>query len=156
MPVAHGIIRARAIAVGLLLSVVNGCALPAPPPPAPPLSVGQARVWFYREFLPDDTKAIAAVAMNGSTVGYAVPGTNFYKDVPAGAYHVTVESWGRDLYQSQDLALAPGDQQFIKIMSLPSWAEERRNFERPTYYARAVTPYLASLELPLTTFRGGN
>jgi hypothetical protein len=55
-------------------------------------------------FFPDDTGDMPAVAMNGTAVGYALAGTSFYRDMPAGRYHLSVASYGLDLDQSQDLA----------------------------------------------------
>src|SRR5271170_5258261 len=66
----------------------------APAPSVPILPPGQARVWFYRVFFPDDTGGMPAVSMNGDTVGYARAGWSFYRDVPAGSYHVTVQTVG--------------------------------------------------------------
>ncbi len=138
------------------LAVLTGCAV-APMSSmdqAPMLAAGKARVWVYRDFLPGETMSVPAVAVNEGTVGYAYPGTNFYLDLPAGHYHVTVESYGKDVNQSQDLDLAPGQQEYVKIMSAPHWVEGVRSFRRETYYARSVTPRMASLEMPLTSYRG--
>jgi len=146
-------------AFGLATLVAGGCVVPqaaaqfAAAPPAP----GQARFWFYRVFFPDDTGDMPAVAMNGTAVGYALAGTSFYRDLPAGRYHLTVASYGLDLDQSQDLAVAPGQQVFVKIASLPSWEESSRGrSRRGTYYVMIVTPQLAALELPQTRYASGN
>jgi hypothetical protein len=77
--------------------------------------------------------------------------------MPASQYHLTVASFGVDYYQSQDVAVAPGQQIFVKIASLPSWEEsERGRFRRGTYYVMIVPPPLASLELPHTRYLAGN
>src|SRR5271168_3306983 len=76
----------------------------APAPGMPPiLPPGQARVWFYRVFFPDDTGGMPAVSMNGDTVGYARAGWSFYRDVPAGSYHVTVQTVGVEGDPSKDI-----------------------------------------------------
>ena len=117
---------------------------------------GAARFWFYRVFFPNDTGSMPAVAMNGASVGYAVAGTSFYRDVPAGLYHVTVESDGLDYYQSRWIAVAPGQEVYVKIASLPNWQESARGTQRrATYYVMHVSPYLAGLELPLTRYTAG-
>lgn len=146
-------------ALGLAMLVAGGDAVPqaaaqvAAAPPAP----GQARFWFYRVFFPDDTGGMPAVAMNGTAIGYALAGTSFYRDMPAGQYHLTVASYGLDLDQSQDLAVAPGQQVFVKIASLPSWEENSRGrSRRGTYYVMIVAPQLAALELPQTRLTSGN
>ncbi len=46
--------------------------------------------------------------MNEGIIGISEQGYAFYRDVPAWRYHITVESYGRDLYQFQDVALAAG------------------------------------------------
>ena len=147
----------RAGAVVLALGL-NGCVAAHPPATAaaPPIPRGEARVWFYREFLPEDTWTEPAIAMNGGYVGMGAPGTSFYRDVPAGAYHITVDSYGRDLYQYQDVALSPGQQQFVKIESLPSWERDNRNYRRPTYYVAIMPPQIAALEMSQTNYAGAD
>ncbi|HEX3952621.1 MAG TPA: hypothetical protein VHW90_03540 [Stellaceae bacterium] len=126
----------------------------APATMAPP---GYARFWFYRVFFPDDTGGMPPISMNGKPIGYALAGTSFYRDVPAGAYHLTVQTNGLDYGQSQDVVVAPGQQVFVKIDSLPSWQEESRGrTRRGTYYVTLVTPQYAALELPHTTYTNGN
>jgi hypothetical protein len=135
----------------------GGCAAPPQVVAVPPIPAAQARLWFYRQFFPGDTQGMPAIAMNGSATGYALPGTSFYRDVPAGQYHLTVESVGQDVNQSQDVAVAPGQQLYVKIASLPSWEEEPLSgYRRGTYYVMIVAPQLASLELPQTRHTGGN
>ncbi len=146
-------------AAGLAVLVAGSCA--APPASAqvaaaavPP---GAARFWFYRNFFPGDTGGMPAIGMNGATIGYGLAGRNFYRDVPAGPYHLTVESQGQDLYQSQDVTVAPGQQIFVKIASLPSWEESARgSSRRGTYYVMLIPPQMAALELPQTAYSSGN
>ena len=47
--------------------------------------------------------------MNGTIVGISEQGYAFYRDVLAGLYHVSVESYGRDLFQfnSETLRSSP-------------------------------------------------
>ena len=56
--------------------------------------------------------------MNGAVVGISEQGYAFYRDVLAGLYHVSVESYGRDLFQFRDVALVPGQQAYVKIFYL--------------------------------------
>ena len=121
-------------------------------------AAGQARFWFYRDFFANDTGDMPKIAMNGAPVGYGVSGTNFYRDVPAGQYHLTVESVGMDIGQSQDVTVAPGQLVYVKIASLPSWEEggNRGGFRRGTYYVMIVPPQLAALEIPTTYTTKGN
>jgi len=144
-------------AVAAVLALGLSACVAARPPQlasAPPIPAGDARLWFYRDFLPDDTWTEPAIAMNGGYVGLGIPGTSFYRDVPAGGYHITVDSYGRDLYQFQDVAVRPGQQQFIKIQSLPSWEHDNRNYRRPTYYVAVMPPQIAALEMSQTNFSG--
>lgn len=149
--------RRRRAAIGLLLLLAGGCA--APPAPAPPaaLAPGAARLWFYRVFFPDDTKGMPEIAVNGAPIGYALAGTNFYRDLPAGQYHLSVASFGMDVNQAKDIAVAPGEQVYVKIDSLPSWEQGAlSNYRRGTYYVMLMSPHWASLEMPQTRYTGGN
>jgi hypothetical protein len=136
-----------------------GCNAPAPAQVAnvPPIPSGDARFWFYREFFPDDTKDMPPISINNTPIGYALAGTSFYRDMPAGTYHLSVESIGTDLNQSQDAAVGPGQQVYVKIASQPNWeAGNRGAYRRGTYYVMLISPHLASLEIPLTRYTGGS
>jgi hypothetical protein len=128
------------LAVGLCVAqpaIVADSAAPIPP--------GQARVWFYRVFFPDDTGGMPAVTMNGSTIGYARAGWSFYRDVPAGNYHVTVATVGLDFDQTKDIALAPGAQAYLAIQSDPTWEANRPGTRLPTYYVGVEPPGIAAI-----------
>jgi hypothetical protein len=85
--------------------------------------------------------------MNGAIVGISEQGYVFYRDVLAGLYHVSVESYGRDLFQFRDVALVPGQQAYVKILSLRSWVESGRNFRRDTFYVLIIPPTFAQAEI---------
>ena len=158
MRLIFGSRRLRRTAAALALVLAGGGASAATPAAAlPPVPPGDARLWFYRVFFPDDTGDMPAISLNGAPVGYALAGASFYRDVPAGQYHVSVETSGLDYDQARDIAVTPGQNIFIKIVSLPSWEEGSRGFyRRGTYYATVVAPQLAALELPQTYYSGGN
>jgi hypothetical protein len=145
-------------AAGLAV-LLSGCAAslaPAQVATVSPTPTSAARFWFYREFFPGDSGDMPSIAMNGRPVGYGLAGTNFYRDMPAGQYHVTVESVGQDVNQSQDLAVAPGQIVYVKIASQPSWEESNfGGYRRGTYYVMIIPPQLAALELPLTRYTNG-
>ena len=106
----------------IVLSLLASCAqLPAVSavdfPPVPP---GDARIWFYRVYDPTESKGRPYIYMNGAIVGISEQGYAFYRDVLAGLYHVSVASYGRDLFQFGDVALVPGQQAYVKILSLRS------------------------------------
>jgi len=148
----------RALAVlGLLLASGNATpAASAEIAAVPPIPAGDARLWFYRVFFPEDSKGMPAISLNGRPVGYALAGGSFYRDVPAGQYHVTVETYGLDYDQAREVAVLPGQTIFVKIVSLPSWQESSRgNYRRGTYYVTVVAPQLAALEVPQTSYFSG-
>ena len=147
--------RLRQAAAGLVTLAAAGYAAPpadaqvaAAPPP------GTARFWFYRDFFANDTGDMPRIAMNGAMIGYGLSGTNFFRDVAAGQYHLTVESVGQDVGQSQDVTVAPGQLVYVKIASLPSWEEggNRGAHRRGTYYVMIVPPQLAALEISTSTY----
>jgi hypothetical protein len=147
----------RRLLVTAALAFVAACA--AYPPVAavslPPIPAGQARVWFYRVYDPTESLARPAIYMNGAAIGIAELGGAFYRDVPAGWYFITVESEGRDLYQSQYVGLAPGQQEYVKILSLRSWVTGYPGFRRDTFYVAVIPPEAAGAEIARYDFRGG-
>lgn len=128
-----------------LVFIAIGCAEPPPTPlPIPP---GAARIWFYRSYEITESRNIAAIDVNGSYVGAVANGTAFYRDVPPGHYHIAPESYGRDINQDQQVDLGPGQQIYVKIVSLRSWVEGNRIFERDTFYAWLIPPETAEAEI---------
>jgi Protein of unknown function (DUF2846) len=149
----------RALMACFLLVVATGCAQPSATTAAiPPVPPGQARVWFYREFIPSESLNMTAVSMNNAYVGYSRLGSAFYRDVPPGQYHIAVASWGVDINQSTNVDLAAGQEAFVRIESLRSWSStgERNEIERDTFYARLIPPQIARADLAQTTFDGGS
>jgi hypothetical protein len=124
----------------------------------PPIPQGQARVWFYREFIPSESLNMTEVRMNGAYAGYSQLGGAFYRDVPPGQYLVTVASWGVDVNQSAVVALVPGQEAFIKIESLRAWSDlgERHPAQRDTFYARLIPSQIARAEMSQSTYQGGS
>jgi hypothetical protein len=141
------------------LLVLVGCAHPAVTASVsiPPIPAGDARIWFYRDYEPYADKGRPAVAINGGNVGIAELGGAFYRDVVPGSYHATVETYGVDVNQSAHFDLAPGQEAYVKIVSLPSWAEEGdiHSFERPTYYAWLIPEETARPDVAHLAFYGG-
>lgn len=135
-------------------SAQAGLAAPQRFASVPPIPAGETRLWFYRVFMPEDTQTDPTIYMNGTPVGYGGPGTSFYRDVPAGAYHLAVSSVGWDYGQTADVTLTPGEQIYVKIASNPGWEEggDRSVWRQPTYYVMIVPPGLAALEMPFTAF----
>jgi hypothetical protein len=162
MKLRAGLLSSRPIGLlqCVLLLVVAGCAQPAPTSSVavPPIPSGQARIWFYRDYEPYAGKGLPAVAANGGYVGSAQLGGAFYRDVPPGNYHVTVETWGTDTNQSANVDVVPGQQAYVKIVSLPSWVEygARSTYERPTFYAWLIPAQIAQADVARLAFYGGS
>jgi hypothetical protein len=152
--------RLLLLAVLIGLAALTGCAqMPLVRSAAiPPIPAGRARVWFYRVYLPSETLNMTRVSMNGAYAGYAQLGGAFYRDVQPRVYHITVESYGRDFNQSTNVALVAGQEAFVEIESLRSWATIYgigMGAGRDTFYARLIFPQIARAEIAQSIFYGG-
>lgn len=137
-----------------LLFIVAGCVEPpvtAPTSVAPPVSPGQARIWFYRPWEPSESLNLANIDVNGSYFGSVANGSVFYRDVPPGPYHIAPQSYGHDFNQDKDIALASGQQLYVKVVSLRAWelgvGGDESNFDRDTFYAWLIPPEIAQSEI---------
>ena len=136
-------------ASGLLL-IAAGCAEPpttAQVPVPPPVPAGQARIWFYRNWLPSESLNLANIDVNGSYYGSVANGSAFYRDVPPGHYHIAPVSYNRDFNQDRNVDLAPGQQVYVKILSSQSWDGACRNCVRDTFYAWLIPQEVAQAEI---------
>jgi hypothetical protein len=122
--------------VGVLVALC-GCAR-LPPTSAvtiPPITPGMARVWFYREDLPNVAQQRPYVRMNAAVVGISEDGGAFYRDVAPGEYYVTVDSYGVDVNQFPYLALVPGQTVYLQVLGSTYWASGGATpWLRPTFY----------------------
>jgi Protein of unknown function (DUF2846) len=155
--VALSAARNGARTAGLLLVLMGvGCAAPRPSTP-PPLPAGEARIWFYRNWLPSESLNLANIAVNGALVGSVENGGVIYRDVPPGTYHIAPESWAHDpKQQDTNVTLLAGQQAYIKIVDLTSWAvsvSAAKNFERDAFWAWLVPAPAAEAEIAAD--RGG-
>jgi hypothetical protein len=149
------------VAICLGVAALGGCARN---PTVGSISVsliptGDARLWFYRLYIPSETLNMTKVSMNGAYAGYAQLGGAFYRDVPPGVYHIEVESYGRDFNQSTNVALVAGQEAYIRVDSLRSWATDNRRGRtvgRDTFYARLIFPQIARAEIVQSFFDGGS
>ena len=107
----------RAVA-GSLLFAMAGCAqLPLAGSIAiPPIPQGEARVWFYRDADIYVSLERPFIRMNGGVVGISEPGGTFYRDLPPGHYHVSVDSYIPPVYSTRDVDLVPGQQVYFKVL----------------------------------------
>ena len=110
--------------VAILLLATTAC-VTSPPPIAsvtiPPIPAGAARVWFYRPIDAYDSMATPYIRMNDAIVATSMPNGASYRDVPAGPYHITVDSYGKDFNQDKNVQLAAGQELYVEIVSLRSW-----------------------------------
>lgn len=139
---AQNLHRGSIAPLGELLSAPDGFGSRFPP--IPPEGV---RIWFYRVYDPTESKGRFYIYINGAIVGISEQGYAYYRDVLPGLYDVSVESYGRDLFQFRDVALVPGQQAYVKILSLRSWVESGRNFSRDTFYVLVVPRTVAQAEI---------
>jgi hypothetical protein len=154
----------RPIVVGIFLLVAACSQLP---PTAsvtvPPIPPGQARVWFYRDGGPYDGVGTPYLRMNDAIVGVSEPGGASYRDVLAGPYHITVDSYGKDFSQDQDVQIASGQELYFKIVSLRNWVmggsgggdATSGDFARDTFYVRVIPPEVARADVARSAFYGG-
>ncbi len=87
-------------------------------PRCPPIPQGEARIWFYRDAGPYDSQAQPYILMNGATVAVSLPRSAFYLDVKPGFYHVTVQQYLSAPEEAANINLTPGQQVYLKIVSL--------------------------------------
>ena len=134
----------------LLVLIAPGCAAPRPST-AVPVPPGQARIWVYRNWLPSESLNLANIEVNGAYFGSVENGGVFYRDVPPGTYHIVPESWAHDpKQQDTNVALVAGQQAYIKIVDLTSWATSvsgSKNFQRDAFWAWLIPPQAAQAEI---------
>jgi hypothetical protein len=99
---------------------------------------------------PSESLNLALIDMNSSNVGAAENGSAFYRDVPPGRYHIAPESFGQDFNQDRNVDLAPGQQLYVKIVSLDAWGvgvSGSKKIARDAFYAWVVPPEVAHAEI---------
>ena len=145
--------RRRLLWVSALLLIAAGCAARQPVTEVP-IPTGQARIWVYRNWLPSESLNLANVELNGVYFGSVENGGAFYRDIPPGTYHVVAASWAHDPdttpYMDTNVAVVPGQQAYIKIVDLTSWATSvsaSRNFQRDAFWAWLIPPEVATAEI---------
>jgi hypothetical protein len=134
----------------MLILSANACAVsPAPQVTAPP--PGQGRIWFYRLWAPSESLNVGNIDMNGLYVGSVEPGGAFYRDVAPGVYHIVPQNQYLDYDQNTSVAVAPGQQLFISVLDLSSWANAvsggQFHIHRDAWYARLVPSQYALAQI---------
>jgi hypothetical protein len=158
----------RHTGAAVLLLATTTC-VQSPPPIAsvtiPPIPAGDARVWFYRPIDAYDSMATPYIRMNDAIVAISAPKGASYRDVPAGPYHITVDSYGKDFNQDKNVQLAAGQELYVKIVSLRDWVPTSGasgdaggggggDFGRNTFYVWLIPADAARDEVARSAFYG--
>ena len=105
-------------------------------------------------WLPSESLNLANIDVNGVYFGSVENGGMFYRDVPPGTYHIVPESWAHNPSttptQDANVAVAPGQQVYIKIVDLTSWAvsvSASRTSRRDAFWAYLIPPQVAQAEI---------
>jgi hypothetical protein len=128
-----------------------------------PVPAGAARIWIYREYQPYESLATPYMRFNGAIIGVSQPGMVFYRDVPPGTYAVTVDSIGTDVHQFTTVAVAPGQQVFVKVLADENWDSGGGGgnmggggWARATFYTWQIQPQAAEAEIATMPLSNGS
>jgi hypothetical protein len=158
-------ISIRPIAMGILSLAAAACSqVPSTASVAvPPIPAGEARVWFYRNGGPYDGVGTPYIRMNDAIVAISEPNGASYRDVPGGPYHITVDSYGKDFGQDKNVKVAPGQELYVKIVSLREWItggggseNGSGDYARDTFYVWLIPPETARADIAHSAFYGGS
>ena len=145
-----------------LLLAASGCAqapsmASAAVPPIPP---GEARVWFYREFIPSESLNMTEVRMNGAYARLFAAGRRLLPRRPGPAsITITVASWGVDvepIRRCRPCRGPGGIHQESNRCAAGRSCGERNGAARDTFYARLIPPQIARAEITQSTYDGGS
>jgi len=131
----------------------------------PPIPAGEARVWFYRPIDAYDSLNTPYIRMNDAIVAISQPAGASYRDVPAGQYHIAVDSYLNSPQQDQNVALVPAQEIFIKVVSLREWVTGGgggsgdaggggSSYNKDTFYVWQIPPEVARAEVARSAFYG--
>ena len=156
--------RLRQTGAFLLLLTVGACAQPqlTASVTMPPIPAGEARVWFYRPVDAYDSLSTPYIRMNDAIVGISVPNGASYRDVAAGQYHISVDSYLDSPQQDQNVTLAPGQEVYVKVISQRSWIQGGSgsgegaggDYTKDTFYVWLVPPEVARADVAHSAFYG--
>jgi hypothetical protein len=142
--------RRVALVFGFLVAAAGSASLAAAETVAPPIPAGQARLWLYRDWLPSESLNLANVSLNGVYFGSIANGSVIYRDIAPGRYRIAPMSFVPNATQDTVVELAPGQQAFIKIVSLGSWGSDNtaaKNIDRDAFWAWLTPPAVAQTEI---------
>ena len=158
--------RLRQTGAAFLLLAMAACAqLPTTASvTVPPIPAGEARVWFYRPMDLYDGLNTPYIRMNDGIVAVSQPGGASYRDVPAGQYHIAVDSYLDDPRQDQNVSLVPGQELYVKIVQLRDWIAGgggsdagggAGSYSKDTFYVWLIPPEVARADVARSAFYGG-
>ena len=148
----------------ILLLAMAACA--QPPLTAsvamPPIPAAAARVWFYRPIDAYDSLSTPYIRMNDAIVAVSIPEGASYRDVPAGQYHISVDSYLNSPQQDQNVTLAPGQEVYVKVISQRSWIQGGSgtgegaggDYTKETFYVWLIQPEVARADVAHRAFYG--
>ena len=149
----------------ILLLAMAACA--QPPLTAsvamPPIPAAAARVWFYRPIDAYDSLSTPYIRMNDAIVAVSIPEGASYRDVPAGQYHISVDSYLDNPQQDQNVTLAPGQEVYVMVISQRSWIQGGSgtgegaggDYTKETFYVWLIPPEVARADVARSAFYGG-
>jgi len=124
----------------------------------PPIPAGDARFWIYRNDGPYDSQDRPYLRLNGQVAGIVEPNGAFYRDVPAGHYAITVDSYGVP-YPNQFVQgdLGAGQEAFIKVLSMREKVGGGDYISsRALFFTQLFPPDAARSAIASTPFYGGS
>jgi hypothetical protein len=145
------------LAMAVLLAVANCSRLPPTGSVViPPVPLGTARIWIYRNGGPNEIHASPYLRLNGRVAGISEPDGAFYRDVTPGRYVVTVDSY-LDSYVNQfaSVDLAAGQEAYVKVLSMRRDRGGESAFARDIFYTRLIPADLARDAIARSPFHGG-
>lgn len=139
----------------LLLAAASCAQLPPTSAVAiPPIPAGEARLWIYRNDGPNDPQATPYVRLNGQVAGVSEANGAFYRDVAPGHYLVSVDSYGRDVYQFAETDLTAGQVAYVLVQSLRKVSGGESGASRDIFYTRLLPVETARAAVANTPFYG--
>jgi hypothetical protein len=160
--------RLQDAGAGIFLLAAASCAQlpPAASGAGPPIPAGEARVWIYRVAGPYDSQARPYIRVNSGVVAISEPRGAFYRDLPPGHYHFSVDSYLTDVNQTKDVDLTPGQQVYFKIVAAEfacsgggsggsDGGGGGSTCQRDNFYVWSIPPEVAQGELARSPFLGG-
>jgi len=161
--------RLRQASALLFLLAMAACAQPPVTSSVtiPPVPAGEARVWFYRPVDAYDSLNTPYIRMNDAIVGISLPNGTSNRDVPAGQYHIAVDSYLDSSQQDANVALVPGQELYVEVVSLRNWVGggggggggangggSDNGYGRDTFYTWIVPPETAQPAVARSAFYG--